>query len=120
PTRRSSDLALMPGGELPEHSPHAERDRVHADRGARDAADLFPHAQRVAGALGAELAPPGLVRHFAAVRLAVHEDVYVLETVRRIDRHEKGDRLVLTQHVAETGEAEQRVRARHAQHADRV
>src|SRR6266850_2213309 len=101
----------MPGGELREHPPHAEGDRVHADGGARDVADLFPHAQRIARALAPELPPPRLVRHLAAVRLAVHENVHVLETVRWIDGHEEGDRLVLAQYVPDRGEAEQRVGA---------
>src|SRR2546429_9963079 len=94
----------MPDSELREHPPYAERDRVHADGGARDAADLFPHAERIARALAPELPPPRLVGHLAAVRLAVDQDVHVLETVRRINGHEEGDRLVLAQHVAHPGE----------------
>src|SRR5213080_2475630 len=97
----------MPGSEVRQHAPHAERDRMHADRGARDAADLLPYAQRIARALAPELPPTRLVGHLASVRLAVHQDVHVLETVRRIDGHEEGDRLVLAEHVADCGEAEQ-------------
>src|SRR5437016_12838667 len=99
----------MPPAELREHSPYAAGDRVHADRSARDAADLLPHAQRIACAFAPELPSPRLVGHLAAVRLAVHEDIHVLETVDRIDGHEEGDRLILAQHVPDGGEAEQRL-----------
>src|ERR1700716_2003383 len=109
----------MPGGEAREHLPYAERDRVHADRGARDAANFFPHAQRIARALTPELPAPRLVGHLAAVRLAVHKDVHVLETVRRIDGHEERDGLVFAEYVPDGGEAYERVGARHPQHSDR-
>src|SRR5437870_12177581 len=98
----------MPGSEVRQHAPHAERDRMHADRGPRDAADLFPYAQRIARALAPELPPPRLIGHFAPARLAAPQDVHVLETVRRIDGDEGGDRLVLPEHVADRGEADQR------------
>src|SRR5207247_8546337 len=95
----------MPGSELREHAPHAERDRMHADRGPRDAADLFPYAQRITRALATELPPPRLVGHFAPVRLAGHQDVHVLESVCRIDGHAEGSRLVLAERVAVGREA---------------
>src|SRR5207247_7432165 len=98
----------MPDSELREHPPYAERDRVHADRGARDAADLFPHAQRIACALAPELPPPRLVGHLAPVRLAVHQYVHVLETVRRIDCNEESDRLVLAELVLVCGAIDRR------------
>src|SRR6266851_5647763 len=55
----------MPGGELREHTPHAQSNRVHADRSARDTANLLPHAQRVVRGLAPELPPPRLVGHLA-------------------------------------------------------
>src|SRR5207244_6373653 len=90
----------MPGSEVRQHAPHAERDRMHADRGPRDAADLFPYAQRIARALAPELPPPRLVGHFAPVRLAVHQDVHVVEPVRLLDGHAAGDRVVRASYVA--------------------
>src|SRR5213594_868707 len=95
--RRSSDgSALVPGGELGEHTPHAGGHGVNADRRTRDAPDVAADLQRVRGGLAPELLAPGLVGHLAAVGFAVHQNVHVLEAVRGVDRHEEGDGPVLS------------------------
>src|SRR5881296_1632619 len=99
----------MPRREVGEQPAHAERHGVHADGGTGDATDFFPYPQRVARPLAPELPAPRLIGDLAAVGLAVHEDVHVLEPVDRIDRHEEGDRLVLTEHVPHRREPQQRV-----------
>src|SRR2546425_39709 len=92
---RSPQAAFpVPAGELRQGLTYALGDGMHADGRARYASDVALHHQPVVDGLATELAPPGLVGHFAAVGLAIDQDVHVFEPVRGIEGDQEGDGLV--------------------------
>jgi len=115
----------VPRGEIGDRLAHGHGDGVHADRRSREGANILPDFHGILRRLSPELLAPRVVRHFAAVRLAIDQDINVLQVITRIDGDQERDGLVLPLHIPHDGISQHRIRPldpkhRRIIHLDRV
>ena len=99
----------VPRGEIGDRLADGQGDGIHADRGSRDRPNVLPDFHGILRRLPRNCLRHGVVRHLAAVGLAVDQDIHVLQVITRIHRDQKRDGLVLPLHVPHDRIPQQRI-----------